>query len=296
VLLFSVPVVAAIASVAVINAAVYGSPGRSGYGTLADIYRLDYFWPNLQRYPRWLVESETPFVVIAAALPLFWRRILRSERTEPGPLVWTIAAVGAITAACYVFYIPFDAWVYLRFLMPAIPLLAVFMAVSLCAVANWLSPGARTFTFVVLVAIVASTRLAFAQDNLVFQQREGERQYEAVGRYIRDRLPEQAVVLSMQQSGSVRYYSGRTTIRYDMIPATALDSVVEDLRRLGRHPYILFYDCEEPDFRSRFSGQSRLAALDWTPIAAMTHPRPIRLYDASPENSSGAAPETDVIP
>ena len=45
----------------------------------------------------------------------------------------------------------------------------------------------------------------------------GERRYADVGTYIHQALPPNAVVFSVQHSGSVRYYSGRMTIRWDLI-------------------------------------------------------------------------------
>ena len=52
----------------------------------------------------------------------------------------------------------------------------------------------------------------------------------------------------MQYSGSIRHYSGRLTIRYDWIPTNRLDSVIEQLRGLGYHPYIVLESAEMTSF------------------------------------------------
>src|SRR6187431_955876 len=55
-----------------INAARYGSPLASGYGSTDVLFAWAHVAPNLARYPRWLLETHTPFVLLAAAGP--WRR------------------------------------------------------------------------------------------------------------------------------------------------------------------------------------------------------------------------------
>jgi hypothetical protein len=38
--------------------AMYGGPLKSGYGDLSFLFRLEHIWPNLQRYPVWLIQTE----------------------------------------------------------------------------------------------------------------------------------------------------------------------------------------------------------------------------------------------
>jgi hypothetical protein len=87
------------------------------------------------------------------------------------------------------------------------------------------------------------------------------------------------VFLAMQQSGSVRYYSGRLSLRFDWIPPAELNRILTDLVRLGYHPYALLEAWEEPNFRSQFSAESAAGALDWPPVARLSHSTPIRIYD-----------------
>jgi hypothetical protein len=101
----------------------------------------------------------------------------------------------------------------------------------------------------------------------------------AVGQYIARRLPERAVIISMQFSGSIRYYSGRPTIRYDFIPAARLDALVVDLQHIGYEPYIMVEDSERDKFLARFKEHSRFAALDWPPVARLRRNADIDIYD-----------------
>jgi hypothetical protein len=97
----------------------------------------------------------------------------------------------------------------------------------------------------------------------------------ALGEYIDPRLPDEAVFVSRYQSGSARYYSGRITVRWDVIPQEQLDAALDLLRQRGYHPYIVVEEVERAEFAERFRGRSALADLDWTPRAehASSHVR-----------------------
>jgi hypothetical protein len=129
----------------------------------------------------------------------------------------------------------------------------------------------------VLVALLGWHGVSYASRD-VFHFRESEQKYAAVGEYVSQRLPDRAALICMQHSGSVRYYSGRLTVRYDWIPPARLDTVLTDLRRLGYHPYFLLEEWEARAFRERFA-ENRLSALDWPPIARLDHPSDVRIYD-----------------
>src|SRR6185295_11305980 len=59
---FVVPVVIGIAA---LNTAWYGSPVLSGYGHTALLYDRGNIWPNLQRYPVWLWQTQSPGILVA---------------------------------------------------------------------------------------------------------------------------------------------------------------------------------------------------------------------------------------
>lgn len=298
--LFVAGVLPAFLGVAVINGRWYGSPWRSGYGTAADIYNLVNLRPNLVNYLTWFVQEEREILLWAlASASGAWllRRRGRGTRVPINHAVAVTAAVFAVgTLACYLLYMPFDSWIYLRYLLSAFPPVFLFVAVALVRFAQGLTPRAAWLTAIVLLTVLGLERLDDGERrNRIRDVQRGEAQYQAVGEYIRRRLPENAAVLSMQQSGSVRYYSGRLTVRYDMVAATELDMVIADLSRLGYHPYILLYSWEEPRFRERFQGQRLVGALDRAPVAQMKRPTPIRLYDASAGEVMPPT-ETEIIP
>jgi hypothetical protein len=90
--------------------------------------------------------------------------------------------------------------------------------------------------------------------------------------YIDSVTPRATVVLAMQHSGSVRYYSGRLTLRYDLLDPEWLDRALGRLEELGFSTYALLEDWEEDLFRKRFSAQQAIRLIDAGPLAVRPTP------------------------
>ncbi len=282
VLAFAAGAVPAAIAVAVINWGLYGSPLASGYGGLNQIYQPSHVWPNLGRYPLWLVQTQTPVVLLALAAPF----VLPAEAAGNGerwPRATSIAWLCAIASvfSLYLFWVPFDTWWYLRFILPVFPPLFVLTVAAMMGLllrAPGIGPAVRGWTVAIVVSALAWHGITYATDRGVAAASRGDQRYVEAGRWIAANLPERAVLLSMQHSGAARYYSGRITIRYDLIAPADLDRVAADLRRLGYRPYILLDDWEEEIFRDRFAGHSRRGTLDWLPVTAV-HSGAVRIYE-----------------
>jgi hypothetical protein len=70
----------------------------------------------------------------------------------------------------------------------------------------------------------------------------------------------------MQHNGSLRYYSGRVTLRYDFVEPDQLDALVAGLAGRGSPLYVLVEHWGGDRFRERFRRHSRCGALEWTPV------------------------------
>lgn len=92
---------------------------------LSFLFRLEHVWPNLQRYPVWLIQTETPIVVLALAAPWLTHDSLTRRR-----VLWLLAYILAVFS-CYIPYEVFDAWWFLRFVLPAYPALLVLTSSAL---------------------------------------------------------------------------------------------------------------------------------------------------------------------
>ena len=256
-------VVVAAALVAYLNTIFYGTPGSSGYGAPRDLYELGFGPINFVRYTRWLLQTET--VLVVAAVAGLFALVALARHSFAGRWAMFATVVFAIILLSYLFYRPFDNWTYLRFFLPAYPLLFV----ALLSIANFdvfaNRRGLRTVVIVMTTVIVVGAHIKFMLDNHVFQTKALEQKYLTVTDYIRRSLPANAVFISHQYTGSIRYYTDRRILRYDWLEPDRLDSAVQTLESLGYKPYFLLEDWEEPVFQGRFVGDSALAKLDWYP-------------------------------
>jgi hypothetical protein len=296
-LLFVAGVIPACIVEAVVNARLYGSPLANGYGTLDYLYKWSWLVPNLERYPRWLLETQTPVVLLAVAAPFVLAAFPR-ERTLP----WRASAIalswlGFIALVClsYFFHEPNETWFWLRYLLPAWPALCVLTSVGVVGVVRLTARrdrGVRVVLVTAVLAVLSWRGIDYGRHHGTFDFREGERKAVAVGEYVARTLPERAALLSLQECGSLRYYAGRLTVRYDYIAPNQLDLVINHLRQLGYHPYIVLEQWEEPRFRARFRGRSALAALDWPPVARLNHSTKVSIYDPADKEGPSAGQRT----
>ncbi len=278
--LFSAGVMPGCIAVAVVNARLYGSPLSSGYGDMSLLFNVDYFWTNLSQYSRWLLEMETPFILLA---PVGWFLLRQRKSSQSG--LFVVFAVALY--ACYAVYVPFDNWTFLRFLLPAIALLLL-----LCAVAvSDLSERLPSFLARFLVVACFVVFLAWRWDVTGLKSPQPhDRRFAVIGEYVQDHLPPNAIVFSILHSGSVRYYAERLTLRWDWLPADWLDRSLVFLTSNGYQPFLLVEDnWERTQFVQRFSGHSRLGSLDLTPVATYFGGTRVDLYDLGNPNQRTAA-------
>jgi hypothetical protein len=267
--------------VAGVNWYLYGSPFRSGYGDAGQLYAFGYALTNARRYTSWLWETHTPLLLIVPFALARPRDILAGggRASCARPAVSPAAVFYAVMAAVplsYVFYLTFGSWTYLRFLLPAFPVLAVAGLAGLTEVCSRVSHDWRA-TFVPLVAIAAiAFQARVAIDHGLLTLGAEEQRYVAIARAAERLTPANAMLLSMQHSGTLRYYAHRLTLRYDHVPPGSLGSTIASLQAHGYRPYLVLDDWEVAEFRARF-GSEALGPLGQKPLA--TVPGGTGLYD-----------------
>jgi hypothetical protein len=251
--------VAAIGAIAVgaVNLRLYGSPFRSGYD-LADAFALANVVPNITRYGAWVVEAETP-VALAGLAWLVWTRR------------WLLVAIAAVVWGTYLIYVPWDAWWYLRFLLPSWPMMMVGTAMLLTR----LRRGVAIAAFVVLGFVGVGQ--AWQRD--AFHEASGESKYVEVARVVESVTEPDAVIISAQHSGTLRFYAGRTTLRWDAGDPAWLDRTVEWLIANGHHPYLVLEEPEIEALRAKAGSSSVVARVDWSPQVTFRGGA-VKLFDA----------------
>jgi hypothetical protein len=277
--LFAFPLAAAVAFLAWLNLRLYGSPVATGYGSASELFALANVPINAGRYVRWLLETQTPVVLAGVVAPLAaW--LWRQDAGTPSPLQGCLGlAFAALVLACYLPYSPFEEWWYVRFLLPAVPVLLVLATPLFDRLASRAPAALRAPLLVAGVGLLGAYYLSVANDRSAFDLRRLESRYLAAGAFASRSLPANAVLLSVQESGPLRMYGGRTTVRFDALDPGGLDAAVHFLDRAGYRPYFVLEAWEEAQFRDRFARSSALGLLDWPPMAEVGRPVKVRFYD-----------------
>ena len=274
---YAIGVVPGLAAVMIINTFLYGAPLVTGYGSFFDSYAVSSLPMNVRNYVVWLVETQTPLILLAL-VPLFVRGALRDEREGVSPRACLAAMVGLMFLS-YLFYATFNHWFYLRFLLPAYPALFVLLAAALRWLALKLPVEARVPAVALVCAVMAPFGVNIGRREGVFNVAAYEQRHVRAAREVESRTPADAIVLSVQHSGSVRYYANRITLRYDWLADDALDAALRDVAAKGRRAYLVVDDWEEKEFRDRFSPGNRAGRLDWAPIARISSSPEVRIFE-----------------
>lgn len=137
----------AVIAVGLVHQILYGSPFSSGYGSPGFLFRAEHVPANLARFPRWLVETQSLFVLGGLVAPLVVWMTLRAracrhddetgvDTRRAGHLCLSVALWLFTLAAfaAYLPYVPFDGWWFLRFWLPGIPPLTVLAVAAAAAI------------------------------------------------------------------------------------------------------------------------------------------------------------------
>jgi hypothetical protein len=259
--LFSIPVVVGCLTVAAFNTGWYGSPFRSGYA--ASLFSASYWDENVIQFTAWLIDTQTPLFFIGFAAPLIAGWLPRRPGIEPRAATLLLTGVAVSVFASYLFYMPYEAWWFLRFLLPAYPALAVLTCATLAGLSARFG-SAVGILGVALVLGAAAVSLSMGKDLEVL----GENRYRIIGEWVRDRLPQNAIVLALQHGGNVKHYSGREVVRYDYVREGDFEAAIDEMLAAGYHPYLVIDEWEVPVVRQMHDTGPR-GALNGSPIAIL---------------------------
>jgi hypothetical protein len=259
-------------AVAALNQHWFGSPFRSGYGRIDQLYAWTHVLENLDRYPRWLMQTQTPLVCLAFLAPLFARRATARQNARRAGLdqVWLLIAVVGFVSLSYLFWGAFgrEEWWYLRFLLPAYPPLIVLSVCVLLDLFGLVAPSRAAFVALAMLTVTVWTawQLREAGRGGAFALQQLERRYVDVAYYIRTVMPREAVFVAGLHAGSIRYHADRITLNFARLDPGALDASVAELTAKGYRPHFALEEGEEPAFRARFGAANSLGRLDWPPM------------------------------
>jgi hypothetical protein len=248
----------------------YGAPWRSGYGQADALFGWANVLPNLARYAYRAFETGG-LLVVPLALAAGFR-----PQGQPRRAVW-LWWVAAVNVIAYLPYFVFVEWHYLRFLLPA---LALLLPSGLAVLDRGLArlPAGRTWALASLVALQCGWQLHVAEAHDVFRVAATERRYALTAGWVKQQTPPDAVLVTFQQSGSLALNASRSVIRWDLLPAGALDEAITAARDLRRPVWIVLEAWERPAFQA-LHGRTTFGRLDWPPAAVVRATMPVHVYD-----------------
>lgn len=243
-----------------LNAVLYGHPLQSGYGPVSELFAPRNAAINVSQYGAALWQTQL-------ALPLIGVVALVAAPPSARDKAWLAAGVSLAIGVVYLFYRPFPEWWYLRFFLPALVAMTALACASIAWVISMRAVPSTAATVIVaaLAAGVAAFHLGVARERRVADLQRLERRFRTAGEVVRDRLPGNAILVTVWESGTVRFHADRRAILWDAMAPEGLDGAIEWLGARGFDPYLLIEDWEAPAFRARFEGRSAFGDLDWPP-------------------------------
>jgi hypothetical protein len=261
---FACTVAPGAAIVAGLNWHYYGSPLQTGYGPLAQYYAIDHVMPNAMQYGRWLVTTQTPFIALWLLMPF-----VRRSAPDRGRLLAVTMVFPVVIVAQYLPYLifhPFEWW-YLRFLLPAYPAIFIGLAAVVVTVAQRMRPRALAPALpILIVAVIGWHGWTVAAQAEMLGRKRGDQRYARAVAFV-ERLPRDAVIVSLSHSGTISHYTGRDVLRFEALDGSSLDRAVAHLAGLGKPTYFVGDPFEVEMLREQFRGSTTLDALQSGPLA-----------------------------
>jgi hypothetical protein len=284
---YTVTAIVGVVATGTIYLHLYGSPFESGYGRFSDNFRLSRLPSNAVRYATWLWETRAlAFAagIMAIAVPV--RRVW--PRTGDRAIFVSIGLFVLGVVAMYCSYLVFDGWPFLRFLLPAYPLVMISASAVALALCRSRGPGASLAVTGLLIAIGLFLQFQMTVKSGTFGLAKTERRYVGAAQLAHEWTGDNSVILSLGHSGSARYYGGRQTLRYDMLEPEWLDRSIAWLDERGFHPYVLLEEHEVEDFQRRFERQRAGRLTRSNPLFRYEGLGTVLLFDLLEENHAPA--------
>jgi hypothetical protein len=236
------------------NVIVYGRIIATGYsqsGTnIFDAFGWEFLRGNLRHFAVWIPQLLSfPVAILAVVgLPALIRR---EPRVVLLLATWLAAFVGLYS--CY--FCAGETWWYLRFLLPALPavILAALLALQLFSdrlpgKMAWLVPAA-------VLAVSLTTQVRLVRRLEVTGIRGGEHNYLLAATWLDEHLPAEAILLTMQLSGTVTYYNTQAIVRWDQITRDDFELLRHTAAALHRPIYAALFPFEQPRLQEQLGGE-----------------------------------------
>ncbi|MCI0337146.1 MAG: glycosyltransferase family 39 protein, partial [Acidobacteria bacterium] len=257
------------------NTATYGHPLKAGYVAIGmtDELTVTDFTVRFKHYVYWLAMTMSPLPLLGWLGVSVCRKV--SWRIRLILLTWFGAFL--IFFSCYPHY---DAWWYTRFLLPGLPAMIIGALITTRETV-YLLKRVVSERILVLLARISVIVLLFAQlyfaphyikrfDVLTFGA--GELIHPDSCRWADQQLPSKALVVSVDMSGALSFYTDRTIVRWDWVMPEQWPLLKERAAEKGYRWYALLMPQE-------VEGAQKFVPGKWTKLGMHRH---ISLWEIEP--------------
>jgi hypothetical protein len=237
------------------NSALFGNPWATGYQSLlAEGLAWANFPDRARHYGYWIGRLFTPLV------PIGWLALAMDRRASLRDRGVLLSWFGAFFLF-YAFYAPYETWWYTRFLLPGVPALILGALVvgrdllfrgETAQPARWRSAIAGA-----LLAVALAVEIDFDEKNRVHRFYKSERIYPRACEMARRRVPQNAIVASMQMSGALHYYTPITYAMWNWLPPERFPELRASTESRGYRWYALLAPFEVPEVSKNLPGDWR---------------------------------------
>ncbi|HYE73147.1 MAG TPA: hypothetical protein VEF04_07450, partial [Blastocatellia bacterium] len=239
------------------NRIAYGNFMQTGYGSI-ELYnsvRRGNIVINFKNYLSWLADGMSPLVLIGWLATVIDRQISWRER---GLLFTWFGAFFLF----YCFYEPYHAWWFSRFLLPGIPALILGTLLVLQHTGEWI---ARRFEMplrlvlsilsIALLAIVFGYAVQNIRREYVLNIGIDQYVHSRSCRWADGQMPDRSLVIAMEMSGALKYYSNRSVLRWDFVQPDQWQTLTARAAEKGYRWYALLMPHEIADAQKRVAGK-----------------------------------------
>jgi Dolichyl-phosphate-mannose-protein mannosyltransferase len=215
-----------------LNLHLYGAPWTTGYGDRT-FDSLDGALPRGLRYLQRLQDQQGGIGLVVLALGVVFSQLSIQRRV----VALSLAGLFLVFFA----FFPFDgAWWYGRYVLPAFPAVALVEAGGINRLLSLIRfrPAAVALLAAGLLGLGWSS-VGYAQGHDVFRLAADQHRYQDAAALVASQVHGPALILAMEHSGSLRFYGGFATARYDVGPLPDLLTTLQAVSRNGGPIYLL---------------------------------------------------------
>ena len=239
---------------AIHSAKAYGHVGVTGYGDASSMFESQYVLITVSHYAYLLPILFTPVVVLSVGLIFVIKHLPRLSLVL---LTWIGTYLGL-----YAFYsCTHETWWYMRFILPCAPALIIggLIILNLLIINFKITERFKRFEsygFLISCILISISGASWTNHYHALSSGKGESVYPKTAAWLTEHAPSNAVILAMQESGALYYYTPFTIIRWDELDKALTNQIILKIKEQHRPLFAPLFNWEKTEaLTQRFPGE-----------------------------------------